>query len=68
MQTQTASAIKRAIDYAGGHRALGRLLEVDHQLIGYWMKSSIPAHRAVQLEKVTNGKVKRHELRPDLYE
>jgi len=36
--------------------------------ISHWLvKGKIPAERVLQLERVSGGKMTRHELRPDLY-
>jgi DNA-binding transcriptional regulator YdaS (Cro superfamily) len=55
--------LARAIEAAGGVRALGRLLTIQHSAIVAWHK--VPAERIVEVERVT--KVPREELRPDLY-
>jgi DNA-binding transcriptional regulator YdaS (Cro superfamily) len=59
------SAIKTAIERAGGMRALARAMDVHYQSIQSWVKTRVPAERIVDIERVTG--VPREELRPDLY-
>jgi len=44
-------------------------LGVSQGLIHQWLKgiTRITAERCVQIEGVTNGAVRRHELRPDIF-
>ena len=63
-------AIEKAIKVCGGKRShLARRLNVSWQQIRLWLekKSIITGERAVMIELVTNGEVKRDEIRPDLY-
>lgn len=48
---------------------LAMSLDVDQSLISQWLngKTKITAERASQIEEATKGKVRRHELRPDLW-
>ena len=60
------SAVRRAVEIAGGQRALGQLLGVSQQAVGQWLSNDrIPANRVVQIAQATG--IPRHELRPDLY-
>lgn len=53
-----------------GLRAVAEMMNVNISTVHRWAvgKITIPAERAVQLEKVSSGAVMRHEARPDLYE
>jgi Bacterial toxin YdaS len=55
--------IKLAIEAVGGHRKLGRLLNVTHQAIGQW--TCVPGERLIEVEVLTG--VPREQLRPDLF-
>ena len=55
--------IKLAINGAGGHRKLGRMLNITHQAIGQW--TCVPAERVVEIEVLTG--VPREEMRPDVF-
>ncbi len=63
-------AVERAIKVCGGKRShLAKRLNVSWQQVRLWLeeKSIITGERAVMIELVTNGEVKRDEIRPDLY-
>lgn len=55
--------LERAIDAAGGVRALGRLLGISQAAVSKWKR--IPAERIIDIEAGTG--VPREVLRPDLY-
>src|SRR5262245_21591175 len=59
------NALEKAIIQAGGVAALARAINVTPQAISQWER--VPAERALAVEKATEGRVPRHELRPDLY-
>ncbi len=60
--------IKRAIRHAGGQAALARLLGVKQGHVWLWNdRGWIPAEFAIEIERVTDKKVTRSQLRPDLY-
>jgi DNA-binding transcriptional regulator YdaS (Cro superfamily) len=71
MHTQTVNslspeidpAIRRAVEEAGGWRALARELGINHQAVRLWRR--IPAERVRQVEAVTG--IPRNVLRPDLF-
>src|SRR5579883_7076 len=58
-------ALERAILEAGGVAALARAINVTPQAVSQWDR--VPAERAIAVEKATEGRISRHELRPDLY-
>lgn len=57
--------IKQACKEVGGPKALAELLEVRRQSLYLWDR--VPAERVLSIEKVTDGKIPRHKMRPDLY-
>src|SRR5690349_9961542 len=59
------SALERAIEQVGGVAALARAINVTPQAVSQWDR--VPAERALAVEKATEGRISRHELRPDLY-
>lgn len=63
MAKNMRGGIRLAIEAAGGHRKLGRLLGVSHQSIAQWM--GVPAERLLEVEVLTG--VPREEMRPDLF-
>lgn len=58
-------ALKNAIATAGGPAALGRALGISSQAVSQWERA--PAERVLEIERAVQGRVTRHELRPDLY-
>jgi DNA-binding transcriptional regulator YdaS (Cro superfamily) len=61
--TTTNEGLKTAIEWAGGMRALARLLGLSHTAVQKWER--IPAERVVEIETLTG--IARERLRPDLY-
>ena len=58
-------ALERAIVQVGGVAALARAINVTPQAVSQWDR--VPAERALAVEKATDGKISRYDLRPDLY-
>jgi DNA-binding transcriptional regulator YdaS (Cro superfamily) len=61
----TNTALDKAIAYFGNQSALAAALEITREAVSQW--DVVPVKRAVQIERVTKGKIKRHELRPDIF-
>jgi DNA-binding transcriptional regulator YdaS (Cro superfamily) len=62
------SAIVKAVEIAGGQKALASKIGVTQQAVSYWLKAKnlrLPGERALAIEAATG--VSRHDLRPDLY-
>lgn len=63
------TAIERAIACTGGITKLALRLDVSYQVIQKWRKRGfVPYARAAQIEKITGGRVRRHELFPVLFD
>ena len=60
-------ALERAVATIGGLSKLASRIGVRPQVIVNWRSRGIPAARVLDIERATEGKVTRHELRPDLY-
>jgi len=63
-------AIQRAVNVCGGKPAdLARQAGVSWQQVKLWLtgKTIMTAERAVAIEEITNGKVTREEIRPDIF-
>lgn len=61
-------ALQRAIDHFGSQVALAEALDCRPQAVWNWLwRGQVPPNRAVDIERVTRGEVKRAELRPDLF-
>lgn len=59
-------ALERALELAGGAAELARVLGITVQSVCGW--SRCPPNRVLAVEKATRGRVKRHELRPDVFD
>lgn len=59
--------INRASEAAGDQRQLAAKLDISMQAIDKWKATGVPAERVLQIERVTERRITRHELRPDLY-
>lgn len=64
----TISALERTIAIVGGRAVLARELKISHQAVSKWLrKQAVPPKQVLNLERLTEGRVTRYELRPDLY-
>jgi DNA-binding transcriptional regulator YdaS (Cro superfamily) len=61
-------ALRRALDFFGGHRAMACALGISpDDLTGARVRGKVSGEIAEKIDKMTAGKVRREELRPDLY-
>lgn len=60
-------ALERAIEIAGSQSALADLLKCKVQVVNNWTRRGVPIERCVDIERATGGKVKRAQLRPDIF-
>lgn len=66
----STEALQRAVRLAGGQKALADKIGVTQSTLWYWLdraKRGVPGEHVLPIEEATDGKVNRHELRPDLY-
>lgn len=57
------------LDRVGSQSRLADLLGTKQSTVSYWAKSGLmPAEKAVELERVTNGEIPRWVSRPDLWD
>lgn len=61
--------IQRAITLAGSQSKLAEQLDISQQNVSRLMTRAtrVPAELAVAIEKVTEGRVRKSDLRPDLF-
>lgn len=59
--------VRAACEHAGGLHSLARLLGVAAPVVHRWAtgERAVPIIRCVEIEKATNGKITRQQLRPD---
>lgn len=60
-------ALQKVVTMVGGQSAMARLCGVKQPTVFYWLQNKTPPLRVLQIEKIANGLVSKHELRPDLY-
>lgn len=60
--------VQQAIDRIGSAE-LARRLGCSKQLVSFWRtgRQRVKAERAVEIELVTEGRIRREELRPDIF-
>lgn len=63
--SMSTSNIEKAVEKAGGRGAVARELGVTPEAVRQWIINSIPAKRAIDLERLSG--VHRKLLRPDLW-
>jgi len=67
-KTPLKTPLERAIEILGSQSALARALDVKPQSVQQWLAAGqVPTKRIRAIELATSGKVKRHELRPDIF-
>lgn len=57
-----------AIKHFGSQASLAKAVGVVPMAISNWKKRGVPPEKAKAIEKVTDGAVKRHQLRPDIFD
>lgn len=62
-------ALNKAVKIIGSKYKLAKALGLNPSNVYQWptRHKRIPAKHVIKIEKLTGGKVTRHELRPDLY-
>lgn len=67
ISNQQVSALKSAVDYFGSQQAMATALGVSRQQVNAWIKRGyISASKAIEVEKLTDGSIKKRELRPEI--
>lgn len=60
--------LERAIEFFKTQNALAKRLGVSSMTISQWKRRGVPAVRAKEIEIASDGKVLRHEIRPDIFD
>jgi len=63
------SAVEKAVKCMPNARTaeLAAACGVSYESVRKWRKNGVPADRCLQIEQITEGKVTRADLRPDLF-
>ena len=61
--------IKKAVEVVGSQKKLAMLIGCGQTFVSQMLSGDrpVPPGKAIPIEHATNGKVSRHELRPDIY-
>lgn len=65
-----ATALERAIEHFGGQNKLAKRIGTTQSQVWYWLnrgKNGVPGQVAIAIERASDGKITRSDLRPDLY-
>lgn len=63
-----STPLERAADAMDSWAGLARALGLTPMAVLHWRKRGVPIERCGDIERVTGGAVKRHELRPDIFD
>ena len=61
-------ALDKAIEAVGGVTKLAQAVGVAQSAVSNWKVRGIPAEKCKAIEEATGGVVKRHQLRPDIFD
>lgn len=63
-------AVRKAVRILDGQKPAAAALDVSPGLVWQWLneKTEVTAERAVDIERATDRQVRRHEIRPDLFD
>lgn len=64
---KSISALFKVIDIVGNTHKLTNILCITHQRLRHWKYNGVPAEWVIKLEKACDGKIKRTQIRPDIY-
>lgn len=61
--------LEKALEILGGQAQTAKILGIAQQTVSAWVNrhKRVSIKYAIPLEKLTEGKVNRHQLRPDVY-
>ena len=60
-------AFQVAVDFFGSQGKMARKMGIEPMTVSLWKTNGLPPKRAVQIERLTNGKVTRAELLPEIF-
>ena len=67
IKLKQSAELMRLIDYVGSRSALASQLGVTYDVVNMWVaRGRISATHATQVERLSGGKFKRKDLRPDV--
>jgi len=60
--------MNKILDFFKTQEGVAKALMVSQPSVAQWFKTGIPIKRAIQIEEVTKGVIKREDLRPDIFQ
>jgi len=61
--------MKHIIEHFGSLTKMAAALDCNYQTIQHWIKNNrVPVNRAIQIEAITEGRITRRALRPDIFD
>lgn len=48
--------MREIIEHFGGKAALAKALEVERSAVSWWLREGLPSGRAVEIERITQGR------------
>lgn len=61
-------ALNKAISILGSATALANALNIRQSAVSNWIaRGAVSSNKCLLIEQITNGEVKCHELRPDIF-
>ena len=67
MPSVEISPLDQAAYFFGSQKAMAEALGLTPNAVSLWKKRGIPLKQAVRIEKLTDKKVTKEELRPDIF-
>lgn len=67
MEQEITNPVEKAASILGGVDQIADAFSVSPQAVYKWINKKIPANRCLEMEKLTNGEITRHQLRPDIF-
>jgi DNA-binding transcriptional regulator YdaS (Cro superfamily) len=59
--------LKELCDIVHGPLQLSRMLGISKQRLNNWFIKGVPIEMVLRLEYISNGKINRYDIRPDIY-
>ena len=60
-------AFQAAVEFFGSQGKMAKALGIEPMTVSQWKARGLPPKRAAEIERLTNGKVTRAELLPEIF-
>jgi DNA-binding transcriptional regulator YdaS (Cro superfamily) len=65
---RSVAAVTQAFDILGGPAGVARELGLSRWAVSKWVRHGVPVARVLDIERMTDGRVSRADLLPELFE